>query len=76
MHLMKVHPEFNNGREPEEEIQIYDPEVFVESMARGTLTVAEAADTARSMVKKRFAEPDKAKVWSSRRKVCTERRWS
>ena len=78
-HLRKAHPKFNDGREPEdEETQIYDPEVFVESMARGTLTVASAADTALSMVKNRFAEPDKAglkaKVWSSRRKVCTERR--
>ena len=78
-HLRKAHPKFNDGREPEdEETQIYDPDVFVESMARGTLTVASAADTALSMVKNRFAEPDKAglkaNVWSSRRKVCTEGR--
>jgi hypothetical protein len=75
---MKTHPKFNDGREPEqEETQIYDPEKLVESMARGTSTVVAAADTALSMVKKRFAEPDKAgveaKVWSNRRKVCTER---
>jgi hypothetical protein len=78
---LKAHPKFNNGREPEpEETQIYDPDELVESMAKGTLTVASAADTALSTIKKRFAEPDKvgveAKVWSSRRKRCTERRQS
>lgn len=46
-------------------------------MVRGTLAVGKAADIALSMVKKRFAEPDKvgveANVWGSRRKFCKAR---
>ena len=72
---MTAHANLYPGGKPEpEEYQIYDPEKLVESMTNGTLTVVSAANMALSMVKERFAEPDKvgveANVWSSRRRFC------
>jgi hypothetical protein len=50
-------------RKPErKEWQIYDRDVLVETMARGTLTVVEAADIAMSMVNESFSEPDKMSI--------------
>ena len=78
---MKKHPNRDPGREHgREEIQIYDPEKLVQSMANGNLTVERAAEIARSEVKKRFEKQDKvdvkANVWGSRRKICTARNQS
>jgi hypothetical protein len=79
MKHMNVHPNHDPGREYEQkEIQIYDSEELVQSMARGNLTIESAAGIAQSKVKERFEKEDKAdvevRVWGSRRKFCTARR--
>jgi hypothetical protein len=73
---MSEHPNLNSGRGPvREEYQIYDREELVEKMASGTLTVAEAANIAMSMVNEKFSAPDKggvkANVWGIRKRFCT-----
>jgi hypothetical protein len=60
---MEEHQNLMSGGEPDrKEWQIYDPEVLVESMASGTLTVVEAADIAMKMVETRLSELDKVGV--------------
>lgn len=75
---IKTHQNFDSGHEFEN--QLYDPEQLLDWMVDGIVDVVSAAEFALSLIKAKLEELDLAgvetKVWSSRRKFCTQRRRS